>query len=102
MNYDVDHWIAAEDATEWHRSQVQCFLYRPGPEDRMGDLDGLHVIRDLALDRGLQVIWQRDASHDEYEAAHRAMMVAHRRYCVGLIIAAYSYPAPVCEGRGAE
>ena len=101
MDFNAYRWVKAEDATIWRRSRVQCFHYRPGPEDRAGDLAGLHVVRDLTLDPGHQIIWQKEADHDEYEAVHREMMEADRRYCIELIWQEYCAPVAVEDAAGA-
>jgi hypothetical protein len=91
---DVERWISAEDETHWHRQEVQGFLYRDEDAQENDTRAGLHVVRDLTLDPGKQIIWQLPADHAGYNEAHHAMLQAIRRYRTNLIAAEYEMPAP--------
>ncbi len=65
----------ALNATAWHRSQVQGFLYDADDEpDKQW-----HVVRDLTKLRGEQVVWRELASRADYEDAHKSMLLAQER-----------------------
>lgn len=72
MSIDPARWLAAVEATKWHRSQVQTFLYRM--EGAAPDSDegvrraGAHVIRDCTLDPSKQEIFRmEDLTGEQYD-----------------------------------
>lgn len=70
LSIDAKTWLEAVKATEWHRSQVQTFLYPVGdvnPRDN-GWRAGAHVIRDCTLDPDKQVIFREvDMTGERYD-----------------------------------
>lgn len=65
----------ALNATAWHRSQVQGFLYEA--DDEPGKQ--WHVVRDLTKMRGEQVVYRELAPAQDYSRAHAEMLAAQER-----------------------
>lgn len=72
MSIDPARWLAAVEATKWHRSQVQSFLYRVEgavPDSAEGvRIAGAHVTRDCTLDHDKQEIFRQvDLTGERYD-----------------------------------
>jgi hypothetical protein len=70
LQIDPVRWLAAVEATQWHRSQVQTFLYPAGGIDpaENGWRAGAHVARDCTLDWDKQVIFRQvDLTGEKYD-----------------------------------
>ncbi len=72
LSIDPARWLAAVDATKWHRSQVQSFLYRvegSAPDSAEGvRRAGAHVTRDCTMDPGKQEIFRMvDLTGERYD-----------------------------------
>ena len=78
----AEHVQRAFAATEWHRSQVQGFLY-----PTKSGLDR-HVVRDLTKSPGTQTVWEVTASRDDYEMADERSWAAIESYRAGLLASA--------------
>lgn len=91
---DVDRWMAADEATSWRRQQIQGFFYQT-KEEKASDRAGLHIIRDLSLAPGSQVVWQRDGDDKSYDECHADMMANIKRFKVQIIADEYENPSPI-------
>lgn len=60
----------ALNATDWRRGQIQGFCY--DLEDGRQE----HVLRDLTKPYGEQRVWREIARREDYDAAHKRMMLA--------------------------
>lgn len=69
----------ALNATEWHRSQIQGFVYETA------DGTDLHVVRDVTKDKDAQVLWTERAPRPEHDAAFARKMLAKERAEADLI-----------------
>jgi hypothetical protein len=69
MSFDPELFVLAQKQTEWHRSQVQGFLYGPNAKNR----EGRHVIRDCTKPAGEQIIWSHEGTADDYDRLHAKM-----------------------------
>lgn len=63
----------ALNATDWHRSEIQTFLYE------QEDGTQRHVVRDCTKPAGEQVLWERVVPKSEYEATFALKQLAKER-----------------------
>jgi len=95
MSIDPRRLLEAFRATEFHRSQVQGFLYPvaggSGLSLSAGRKDGVHTVRDCLKPRGEQVIWREaDPTGERYDELHAAMMDQILLYQYGLVSGMYA------------
>lgn len=88
---DPERWFNAQRDTEYHRSQVQGFLYDT-PTGAKTDKPKHHVIRDCTKKPGKQVIWSAFGDDDDYFRLDAEMDRQIELYCIKLIADQYAQP----------
>jgi len=88
---DPERWFNAKRDTEYHRSQVQGFLYDT-PKGAKTDKPKHHVIRDCTKKPGKQVIWSAFGDDDDYARLDAEMDRQIELYCTKLIADRYAQP----------
>jgi len=66
---DAELMLRAKKETEFHRSQIQGFLYGPGK----GPYQGWHTVRDCTKPYRDQVIWREYGFKYDYEKLDQKM-----------------------------
>ena len=66
---DAELWIKAKRETEYHRGQIQGFLYGPNRRNMEGD----HIVRDCTSQDN-QVLWKKHGFKYDYDKIHIEMI----------------------------
>lgn len=82
--FRFDLWLLAEEKTEFHRQQIQGFLYGENASSGQGN----HVVRDCLKNA---VLWESGNDDGQnYEALHEAAAVVIKHARLLLVIEAYN------------
>lgn len=83
---DVERFLEAEDLTSYRCSQVQGFFYS-NQDAGAGAYEGIHLVRDLTLPAGSQIVWQKES--EDYVSANAEAAKEIERYRLQIIADEY-------------